>query len=322
MHTSDIKSPCIWLKEVVVEKQHMFKLFSLCGIACLLFYSSCSVAADSLIWAGCGITKKAFMAELAKAYEKKTGIKVTLNGGGATKGIRNAAAGKIDIGGACRPVIEGAKEEIHAYQVPVAWDALAVIVHPNNPVQSITFKQLQNIYLGKIKNWKELGGGDAPIELYVRRGKISGVGRTLRALVFANFDQEFPGAKYVMRSSGPLEKGVEDNPWAIGTTGISSAKRRKVKIIGLNGKQPNYKNIKNGSYVLYRPLYLVTKGNSADKKVKDFITFAVSREGRDVIRRAGSVPYGDALGLVMKQVEQYDRATDRGLYNTTVGTRL
>jgi phosphate transport system substrate-binding protein len=295
----------------------MLRPLTLCGLLCLFALPSLSMASDeNLVWAGCGITKKAFMAELAKAYQKKTGIKVTLNGGGATKGIRDAAAGKIDIGGACRPIIDGHPQERNAYQVPVAWDALAVIVHPKNPVQSITFKQLQDVYLGKIKNWKELGGPNAPIELYIRRGKVSGVGRTLRALVFANFDQEFPGAKYIMKSSGPLEKGIEDNPLAIGTTGISSAKRRKVKILSLNGKFPSYENIKNGSYVLYRPLYLVTKGYSADQKVKDFITFALSREGREVIRRAGSVPYADAMGLVMKQIEQYDNAAERGLYNT------
>jgi len=269
---------------------------------------------SAILWGGCGITKKAFMAELAKAYTKKTGIKVNLKGGGATKGIRNAMAGSIDIGGACRPIIENHPEEREAYQVPVAWDALAVIVHPSNPVKSITSAQLKDIYLGKIKNWSELGGVNQPIELYVRRGKFSGVGRTLRELVFANYDQEFPGAKFVEKSSGPVEKGVEKNAIGIGTTGISSAKRRKVKILQLNGKDPNYENIKSGDYVLYRPLYLVTKGQiSADKKVRDFITFALSREGREIIRKAGTVPYSDAMGLVMKQIEQSDKYTDRVL---------
>ena len=273
---------------------------------------------NNLVWAGCGITKHAFMAELAKAYEKKTGTKVNLQGGGATKGIRNAANGSIDIGGACRPIIESHAEERTAYQVPVAWDALAVIVHPKNPVTTITVRELQKIYLGEIKNWKELGGWDRPIELYIRRGKISGVGRTLRELVFANFNQEFPGAKHVVNSSGPLEQGIEDNVLGIGTTGISSAQRRKVKLLQLNGKDPNYENIKNGSYVLYRPLYLVTRGQATSSdKVKNFITFALSREGQQVIRNAGSVPYSDAMGLVMKQIEQYDRATERGLYATT-----
>ena len=299
----------------------MFKLFLFATTFSLLVGNVQAVERQgtSLLWAGCGITKKAFMAELAKAYEKKTGIKVNLKGGGATKGIRNAMKGEIDIGGACRPIIEGHVLERNAYQVPVAWDALVVIVHPKNPVETISVRQLQDIYLGRIKNWNQLGGWNKPIELYIRRGKISGVGRTLRELVFANFDQEFPGARHIMRSSGPLEKGVQQNMLGIGTTGISSAKRRKVKILKLNGKSPSYENIKSGAYVLYRPLYLVTKGRaSSDKKVKDFITFALSREGRAVIKKAGSVPYSDAMGLVMKQIEQYDDAIDKGLSQTAV----
>lgn len=268
----------------------------------------------TILWAGCGITKKAFMSELAKAYEKKTGIKVNLSGGGATKGIRKAVTGEIDIGGACRPIIEGHPEERRAYQVPVAWDALVVIVHEKNPVNSINSKELRDIYLGRIKNWKQLGGPDAPIELYVRRGRFSGVGRTLRELVFTNYEQEFPAAKHIVRSSGPLEKGIQKNIYGIGTTGISSAKRRKVKMLKLNDKSPTYDNIKNGSYVLYRPLYLVTKQRSkSSQKVKDFITYALSREGRDIIRKAGTVPYTDAIGLVMKQIQQYDSATKKGL---------
>lgn len=289
----------------------------LIAAGCLMFAAGAIHAAPndkSMVWGGCGITKHAFMAELAKAYEKKTGVKVNLQGGGATKGIRDATAGSIDIGGACRTTLEGHEAERNAYQVPVAWDALAVIVHKDNPVNNITFRQLRDLYSGKINSWAQLGGPDVPVELYIRRGKISGVGRTLRELVFANYDQEFIGAKYIEKSTGPLEKGIEKNKLGIGVTGISSAKRRNVKILQLNGKAPDYANIKSGDYVLYRPLYLVTKGNSADKKVKDFITFALSAEGRAVISRAGSVPYSDAMGLVMKQIEQYDSATEKGLF--------
>jgi phosphate transport system substrate-binding protein len=295
----------------------MLRVFSIFVLTISFLAVSTSHAAtseDSLLWGGCGITKKAFMAELAKAYTKKTGIQVNLQGGGATKGIRDATKGSIDIGGACRPIMDGHPEERNAYQVPVAWDALAVIVHPKNPVESISLKQLQGIYTGEIRNWKELGGWDKPIELYVRRGKFSGVGRTLRELVFANYDQNFPGARHIMKSSGPLEKGIQKNVLGIGTTGISSAKRRKVKLLKLNGHEPSFDNIKNGSYVLYRPLYLVTRGKaSSNEKVKDFITFALSREGREIIRNAGTVPYSDAMGLVMKQIEQYDDATEKRL---------
>ena len=252
-----------------VTKQHS-KLVYLFLLMLLSFNASASKT-ESILWAGCGITKKAFMSELAKAYTAKTGIEVVIQGGGATKGIRNAAKGAIDIGGACRATLPGEKLERNAHQIPVAWDALVVVVNKDNPVDSITFKQLQKIYVGLITNWKELGGNDSPIELYERKGKFSGVGRTLRELVFANYDQEFK-AKFSVKSSGPLEKGILKNINGIGTTGISSAKRRDLKILKLDGKEPSYKNIKNGEYLLYRPLYLVTQApRKTSDKVKNFI---------------------------------------------------
>lgn len=270
---------------------------------------------EGLLWAGCGITKKAFMTELSKAYTAKTGIEVVLKGGGATKGIRNAAKGAIDIGGACRATLPNDKEERAAFQIPVAWDALVVVVNKKNPVNSISFRQLQKIYVGQITNWKELGGEDAPIELYERKGKISGVGRTLRELVFANYEQNFK-AKFSVKSSGPLEKGILKNLYGIGTTGISSAKRRDLKILKLDEKEPSYENIKNGEYLLYRPLYLVTQGpRKTSKKVKNFISYALSREGKAIIRKTGTVPYADAMSLVMKQLQQYKRARDSGIFS-------
>ncbi len=288
-------------------------VYFLLVVLLILPASQAQTQTDELYWAGCGITKKAFMTELAKAYTKKTGINVNIQGGGATRGIRDAASGKVDIGGACRMTIEGNKLEANAYQIPVAWDALVVIVNKENPVNEISFEQLQGLYLGKIKNWKALGGVDAPIELYIRRGKISGVGRTLRELVFANFEQEFV-ASHVVKSSGPLEKGVMKNPNGIGMTGISSAKRRDVKLLKLDGKYPDYENIRKGEYALYRPLYLVIDKSNRDQKVHAFIKYALSRDGQTLIREQGTVPYSEAMALVMKQLEQYQRASQRGLY--------
>jgi len=267
----------------------------------------------TLYWAGCGITKKAFMAELAKAYEIETGVKIVLQGGGATKGIRKVSSGELHIGGACRVALDRNPLERNAHQVPVAWDALVVIVNKNNPVQTITLSQLRKVYLGEITNWKDLGGRNSPIEPYVRRGNLSGVGRTLRELVFHNFEQKFAGAKYVEKSSGPVEKGVMKNPSGIAVTGVSSARKRDVKILRLQGIEPSYDNIKNGSYLLYRPLYLVRESNAANQEANKFIKFALSRRGKQVIRNAGTVPYSDALVLVMKQIEQYQRAVKGGV---------
>lgn len=272
-------------------------------------------AAETLEWSGCGITKKAFMTELGKAYTKKTGIQVKVSGGGATKGIRNAANGSIHIGGACRVSLENNPEERDAFQIPVAWDALVAFVHKDNPVENITFAQLHKVFLGEITNWKQLGGKDEPLELYVRRGKLSGVGRTIRELVFANYEQDFK-ATYVMKSSGPVETGVEKNPLGFGVSGISSARKRDFKILNLDGKAPTYENIKNGSYALYRPLYLVIKRGNKTPLVRDFIKYAVSHEGQDIIRAQGTVPYAEALHLVMKQLDQYERVSAEGLYKT------
>jgi len=295
----------------------LFKIYFSFFLGIVFIANTQSVSAETIQWAGCGISKKAFMTELSKAYTKKTGVEVKLSGGGATKGIRSAAKGTIHIGGACRVSLEQHAEERDAFQIPVAWDALVAFVHKDNPVNNVSFKQLNNIYLGKITNWKELGGNDAPIELYVRRGKLSGVGRTLRELVFANYNQEFK-ATYIVKSSGPVEKGVVKNINGLGVSGISSAKKRKLKLLKLDGKAPTYENIKNGSYALYRPLYLVIKRGNKTPLVRDFVKYAVSDEGQDIIRSQGTVPYAEALHLVMKQLDQYERANTEGLSLTRV----
>ncbi|MEJ2181384.1 MAG: substrate-binding domain-containing protein, partial [Gammaproteobacteria bacterium] len=201
----------------------------------------------------------------------------------------------------CRmPLPEFNHSELYSTVHPVAWDALAVIVHPDNPIESFTTQQIRDIYLGKITNWKQLGGKNAPIHLYVRKSKISGVGYAVRQYIFQDSGIDFQ-TKYKVPSSGPLEKGIEKDPLAIGITGISSARKRNVKIAQFDGKSPTYENLRDGSYGLYRPLYLVT-GPAPSQKVKDFLLFATSDEGRKVIRSTGTVPYQDALGLMSKMV--------------------
>ncbi|MCU7858964.1 MAG: substrate-binding domain-containing protein, partial [Candidatus Thiodiazotropha sp. (ex Lucinoma kastoroae)] len=124
------------------------------------------------------------MADLAAAYELETGISINISGGGATKGIRAITARQADIGGACRYTLKRNREEAGASMIPVAWDALVVVVHNSNPLDSISLPQLRDLYLGNITNWSQLGGKDQPLELLIREGKISGVGYTLRKHLF------------------------------------------------------------------------------------------------------------------------------------------
>ncbi|BAZ92897.1 phosphate-binding protein [Thiohalobacter sp. COW1] len=264
----------------------------------------------SLNWVGCGISKKAYMQEIATLYEKKTGIHIDIAGGGATKGIREISANKVDIGGSCRFRLPNNSAESDAVMVPVAWDALVIITHPDNPVGDLTLDQLRLIYTGKLTNWNALGGPDAPINVYVRQGNLSGVGYKLRELVFANPDQTF-AATEVFPSSGPLEQAVETDVHAIAVSGISSARKRNVKLMQLEGKDPTYENIRDGEYLLYRPLYLAYNrdGENAEE-VKKFIQFVHGHEGQAVLRHNGTVPYLEAIHLVRKKLEQSKRARE------------
>jgi phosphate transport system substrate-binding protein len=283
-------------------------LYSLFGsLAVLVALHSPAHALNSennvITWAGCGITKKAFMSELAKAYEIKTGTKVQLTGGGATRGIRDTVSLRMDMGGSCRMSLPGEdRSELHASLHPVAWDALVVIINKRNPVKNLTRDQIKGIYMGKITNWRQVGGPNAAIHLYIRQGKISGVGYAIRQYLFEDSQAKFKTRKkYTKRSSGPIERSIEKDLSGIAITGVSSARKRDVKIISMDNHAPTYENVKQGKYGLYRPLYLVTTPTPS-LKVKQFVSFARSKEGRKIIRENGTVPYMDAPHLMSKML--------------------
>jgi len=280
-------------------------------------FISTAHAAQELNWVGCGISKKAYVTSLAKLFEEETGIHINIQGGGATKGIRKVVDNTADLGGSCRYFLPDDPREAGVGLEPVAWDALVIIVNKENPVDAISLEDVKNLYNGKIKNWKQLGGDDAPVEVYIRKSKNSGVGRTFRKNVFADYDKNLYSTQQ-FKSSGPLEKGIISNKNAIAVTGISSARLRDVKILKLDGVAPSVKNVRAGKYKIYRPLYLTYNPDSPRIiEVKKFIKFCHSKRGREAMKMNGVVPYKEALSLIMKQIEQDDSAFKRGLNLTT-----
>jgi len=274
-------------------------MLSVAVISVLMFVASIVVAvpasAEDLTWVGCGISKKAFMSALASEYEKKTGVHIDLQGGGATRGIRDVASGKADIGGSCRHVLRN-PEEKNANLEHVAWDALVVITNPDNPVSDINISDLKAVFEGGITNWKDLGGPDMPIKVVARKGNTSGVGLMARELLFKDPQKEFTSRAVYLKSSGPLEKMIEKERGAIGISGVSSAKKSDVKMLSINGKTPTHENIASGAYILYRPLYLVTS-RTPSEKVRSFIRFAKSEEGQAIISDQGTVNLKDGSAL-------------------------
>jgi phosphate transport system substrate-binding protein len=273
-------------------------------VICAVMATSAS-AADVMKWAGCGITKKAFMAEAARAYKDKTGKSISLAGGGATKGIRMVNAGEIDIGGNCRPALSErfAAEEGDAYMTVVAWDALVPIVHKDNPVSSISTQQLKDMMLGKINNWKDLGGPDAKIIVVARKGDVSGVGYMTRKIIFGDPHVDYAPDALKLDNTGPVENKVKTDLLAVGLTGMSSAQKDvqdgKIKVLKVDGNAATQENIASGAYSTFRPLFLTTKGKPAGD-VKAFLDWLLSDEGQSVIESAGTVSLRQGKGLKAK----------------------
>ena len=261
---------------------------------------------ERLSYTGCGITKKAFMAELGAAFQAKTGVEIGIGGGGATKGIVSAAAGSADLGGGCRHKL-GGPEEANAVQHHVAWDALVAIVHPDSPLDNLSTEQLRQVLTGEVNQWEDLRvGKQGEILVGARSGKISGVGRMVRELIFGDLALDYTAQAIVYPSSGPLEQAVEAGPDMIAVTGISSAKKRNVKVLAIDGIQPTYENIAAGTYPYYRPLFLYTS-QDPDARTAEFVAFAQSAEGQDVIRAQGTVNLEDGRVLEAGYRDQMSR---------------
>ena len=176
-------------------------------------------------------------------------------------------------------ILEDAEKGVTLH--PVGWDALVVIVNKSNSVQNISIDQLKAVFFGEVTNWKQLGGNDEPIAVLAREGKISGVGMMARELIFGDADIEFKST-HQFKSTGPIEEAVLQMKNAIALDGVSSARKRDLKILDLNGIAPTVENIASGAYKLFRPLYLVT-AQKMTPEVSEFIKFVKSPEGQRVI---------------------------------------
>ena len=285
--------------------------------AVLLLTAGTAMAQAKLRWTGCGITRQAFMTELATAYQQKTGITISLSGGGATKGIRDTNSGSADMGGTCRPSQpdDFPAEEGNVVLYQVGWDALVPIVNKETPVSDLTSGQVKDILLGKITNWKEVGGKDAKILVVAREGHISGVGYMSLKMIFEDMSTQYTQEALIVPDTGPLENKITVDKIAFGITGVSSAKKRvqdgkSLKILKVNGVEATMENIASGAYPYFRPLYLAVNPSSPNyAEVKKFIDWTLSTEGQKVIEDAGTVNLARGKGL--KEKFKYWEHTDK-----------
>ena len=264
----------------------MKKIFSLILVVIL---TACA-------FAGCGDEKETVSTDgstsmnkvigaLGEAFEAGNGITVTYNATGSGAGIQAVQEGRCDIGLASRNLKDEEKSKGLEGTV-LAYDGIAVIVNPNNPVSDLDIETIAKIYTGEIKNWKEIGGNDAEIVLI---GREAGSGTRDG---FEDITDTKDKCKYrqELTSTGDVITTVSSNPGAIGYASLASVKDT-VKALTVDGVAPSESTIKDGSYVVQRPFVLVTKKDTAlSESAQKFFDYITSEAANEIISAAGVVP--------------------------------
>ena len=211
-------------------------------------------------------------------------VKFTYNPTGSSSGIQAVSEGRCDIGLSSRALKDDEKASGLAETV-LAYDGIAVIVNPENPVSDLDVDTIAKIYTGEITNWKDVGGNDAEIVLI---GREAGSG-TRDGFESITDTEDACQYRQELTSTGDVITAVSQNPDAIGYASLASVKD-SVKALNVNGVTPSEDTVKDGSYVIQRPFVLVTKdGTALSDAAQKFFDFATSAEAAGIISGAGAV---------------------------------
>lgn len=217
--------------------------------------------------------------------EKYPNVTVTAEFVGSGAGIEAVSNGTADIGNSSRNLKDEEKAGGVAENI-VAIDGIAVVVDGANTVEDLTKQQLSDIYEGKITNWKDAGGNDAPIVVVGREsgsGTRSAFEELLKLEDMCKYSNE-------LDSTGAVMAKVASTPGAIGYVSLDVLDDT-VKAVKLEGAEPTEENIKAGSYFLSRPFVMATKGDISEQNelVKALFDYIYSDEGAEIVKSVGLI---------------------------------
>ena len=212
------------------------------------------------------------------------GVEFTYNPTGSGAGITAAQEGRCDIGLSSRALKDeekagGLKETVLAY------DGIAIIVNPENPVNDLTLDQIAKLYTGEITNWKDVGGNDAEVVL-IGREAASGTRDGFESITGTKDKCQY---RQELTSTGDVITAVSQNPDAIGYASLASIKD-SVKALNVDGVTPSEATVKDGSYKVQRPFVLVTvEDKELTPVAQKFFDYITSPDAAAIIAKAGAV---------------------------------
>ncbi len=212
------------------------------------------------------------------------GVTFTYNPTGSGSGIQAVQEGRCDIGLSSR-ALKDEETSSGLTATVLAYDGIAVIVHPDNPVTDLDVETIAKLYTGEITNWKDAGGNDAEVVLI---GREAGSG-TRDGFESITGTEDACQYRQELTSTGNVITAVAQNPGAIGYASLASV-NDTVKALSVDGVVPTEDTVKDGSYAIQRPFVLVTKADTAlSDAAQAFFDFALSADAAPMIAQAGAV---------------------------------
>lgn len=207
-------------------------------------------------------------------------------------GMAALRVGQCDIAAASRAAIQAdldlakdANLEMNDYLI--ASYSVAIIAHANNPIANLTKEQVREIFTGKIKNWKDVGGPDAEIHIYIR-DPISGTSLGFKEIAMQN--EDYAAHPKLATNYTALVTAVAADPHGIGYCGLSQAKTSGVKALTVDGVEASSATVNSGKYAYARKVRFYTNKARESQAAKDFIQFVVSSKGQEIIQQIGFAP--------------------------------